>query len=322
MTIKLFNQIKDETWNPVTGCTPVSEGCENCYAKRIANRLKGRYGYDKDEPFKVTLHPDKLNQPLQWKKPRRVFVCSMGDLFHEDVPFDYITKVFDVMCSGRWPNKEAERSGDASLLEDPGHTFIVLTKRPERVNEWLGWVGSYWPGDSPVNTYLDAYGHFGEHIWFGVTAENQARADERIPTLLQIPAAVRFVSVEPLLGPVDLNHLQLNREVEIDCLSGTHGVIRHHVGINEKLNWVICGGETGPGARPMSSDWVRSLRDQCQTAGVPFFFKSWGDWAPAHVLEPHTAVDFGDGARVAMKRVGKKHSGCLLDGREWNQEPK
>src|SRR5690606_21334656 len=144
----------DAVWNPITGCTPISEGCENCYARRMAKRLRGRYGYPKDDPFKVTLHPDKLSEPLKWKKPRRIFVCSMGDLFHEDVPFDYITKVFDVMCAWRWPNKEAERLGDESLLEDPGHTFMILTKRPERVDEWLWWVFQYWPGDSPLNINL------------------------------------------------------------------------------------------------------------------------------------------------------------------------
>lgn len=317
----------DRTWNVITGCTPISEGCQNCYAKRMSNRLKGRCGYDADNPFKVTLHQDRLDQPLRWKKPRKIFVCSMGDLFHKDVPFDQISQVFDVMCSWRWPTKEAECSGDASLLEDPGHTFMVLTKRPERIPEWLSWLGHYWTGDSPVNINLEAEGHFGKHIWFGVTAENQARADERIPILLQIPAAVRFVSVEPMLGPVDLNHLQPNREVEIDCLNGTHGITRPHVGANNKLTWVICGGETGPGARPLHPDWVRSLRDQCQAAGVPFFFKSWGDWCTAsqcEVWDPckHAVpgpMPFGDYQDV--HRVGKKAAGRLLDGREWNEYP-
>lgn len=128
----------EAVWNVVTGCTPISEGCQNCYAKRMAYRLRGRCGYPTDDPFRVTLHPEKLDEPLRWKKPMRVFVCSMGDLFHEDVPFDYIARVFDVMCAWRWPNKEAERLGDESLLEDPGHTFMILTKRPERVEELQG----------------------------------------------------------------------------------------------------------------------------------------------------------------------------------------
>jgi len=176
----------------------------------------------------------------------------MSDLFHPDVPFDYITQVFDVMCSWRWPNKEAERIGDESLLEDPGHTYMVLTKRPERVQDWLQWLFEYWPGDSPVNVNLSAEGHFGRHIWFGVTAENQQRADERIPILLQIPATVRFVSVEPMLGPVDLTNII--------------------IGPN-RLDWVICGSETGPNRREACIEWIGDLCDQCEHAGVPFFLK-------------------------------------------------
>jgi len=241
-----------KVWNPITGCSPVSEGCQNCYARRMANRLRGRCGYPKENPFKVTLHPERLDEPLKWRKPRKVFVCSMSDLFHPDVPFDYITQVFDVMCSWRWPNKEAERIGDESLLEDPGHTYMVLTKRPERVQDWLQWLFEYWPGDSPVNVNLSAEGHFGRHIWFGVTAENQQRADERIPILLQIPATVRFVSVEPMLGPVDLTNII--------------------IGPN-RLDWVICGSETGPNRREACIEWIGDLCDQCEHAGVPFFLK-------------------------------------------------
>lgn len=316
-----------ETWNPVTGCTPVSEACQNCYAKRMANRLRGRFGYPEDEPFRVTLHPEKLDEPLKWKKPRRVFVCSMSDLFHEDVPFEYITQIFDVMCSWKWPNKEAKRLGDESFLIDPGHTFMVLTKRPHRVLDWLWWLGEYWPGDSPVNINLSAKGHFGKHIWLGVTAENQKRADERIPILLQIPAAVRFVSIEPMLGPVDLTSIRFDRHTIMNVLegSGTNRLSPYQSIRNafcNRINWIICGGETGPGARPMHPDWVRLIRYQCQESGTPYFFKSWGDWAPAHILEPHTAITFdGKTARYAMKKVGKKAAGHLIDGQEWRQFP-
>jgi len=306
-----------DSWNPITGCTPISEGCQNCYAERMSKRLAGRCGYPSEDPFKVTLHPDKLDQPLRWKKPRMIFVCSMGDLFHKDVPFDQISQVFDVMCSWRWPTKEAECSGDASLLEDPGHTFMVLTKRPERIPEWLSWLGHYWPGDSPVNINLEAEGHFGKHIWFGVTAENQARADERIPILMQIPAAVRFVSVEPMLGPMDL---EIWGQYEHPDNEG------YGVDAIKCLDWIICGGETGPGARPMRPDWVRSLRDQCQAAGTPFFFKSWGDWvAPSQMpyATYRNILDYGGGIGISDVpcRVGKKRSGCLLDGQKWNQYP-
>lgn len=345
-----------DTWNPITGCTKISEACQNCYAERMSKRLAGRCGYPEGEPFRVTLHPDKLDQPMRWKKPRMIFVCSMGDLFHEDVPFEYISQVFDVMCSWRWPNKEAEWSGDASLLEDPGHTFMVLTKRPERIPEWLSWLGLYWPGDSPVNINLEAEGHFGKHIWFGVTAENQARADERIPMLLQIPAAKRFVSVEPMLGPMDL---EIWGQYEHPDNEG------YGVDAIKCLDWIICGGETGPGARPMHPDWVRSLRDQCQAAGVPFFFKSWGDWAPGtwmadsesdmtitvnndlyydleKLFDSYSEDKRDNWAQKnfytlsstgiwcdpltcyrgeCMVRVGKKYAGRQLDGQTWEQRP-
>jgi len=175
------------SWNPVTGCTPASEGCKNCYAKRMATRLKGRYGYPEDEPFKVTLHPEKLKEPLKWKKPRRVFVCSMGDLFHEQVPDEYIAKVWEVM-------------NNASQ-----HTFLVLTKRPQRMKDFLARLGWYIHDRDgyPMEAVLDEGGKYTlKNVWLGVTAENQQRADERIPILLQIPAAVRFVSIEPMLGPV------------------------------------------------------------------------------------------------------------------------
>lgn len=342
-----------DTWNPITGCSPISEGCKNCYAKRMSKRLAGRCGYPSEDPFKVTLHPDKLDQPLRWKKPRMIFVCSMGDLFHKNVPFDQISQVFDVMCSWRWPTKEAECSGDASLLEDPGHTFMVLTKRPERIPEWLSWLGLYWPGDSPVNINLEAEGHFGKHIWFGVTAENQARADERIPVLLEIPAAIRFVSIEPMLGPVDLTSIDLGdkitrgygqRRIIWDTLIGWEKQYnpgqkpkpmpdhfpRAMKNLGAKLDWVICGGETGPGARPMHPDWVRSIRDQCQAAGVPFFFKSWGEWMPSYQtgatfelsrLKTDEVVMSGPGHGVVMKKAGKKAAGRLLDGQTWEQRP-
>ena len=309
----------DVTWSPATGCTPISEGCENCYARRMAKRLRGRCGYPKDEPFRVTLQPERLEEPLKWRNPRRVFVCSMGDLFHEDVPFEYITQVFDVMCSC---------SFDAMCSMELGHTFMVLTKRPERIEKWLCWMRESWSEDSPTNVTLEVEGHFGRHIWLGVTAENQQRADERIPILLEIPAAVRFVSVEPMLGLVDLTGIRFDRNTIMNVLEGC--------GINrlspcqsipnafcEKINWVICGGETGPGARPMHPDWVRSLRDQCQDSGVPFFFKQHGEW-----LHETQGIDFHEGHRYYVWpdesmsfRVGKKAAGRLLDSRTWDEMP-
>jgi len=337
----------EKTWNPITGCTPISEGCQNCYAERMAKRLAGRYGYPADIPFMPgNFHFDKLDEPLRWKKPSRIFVCSMGDLFHEAVPFPLITDVFDVMCSWRWPNKAAEREGDESLLEDPGHTFIVLTKRPGRVLEWRNWLGEQWPGDTPVQVNLDTEGHFGKHIWLGVTAENQQRADERVPILLQIPAAVRFVSVEPMLGPVDLWRYMFLTGASTagpfydyagKRVGGPGGIGGQAITEipSKYINWVICGGETGPRARAMNPEWVRSLRNQCINAGVPFFFKQWGEWIPTHldwgayteqefmpkseIIKNHKTIYVSEG--VPMSRVGKKKVGQLLDGREWNEYP-
>lgn len=221
-----------KAWNPVTGCSPVSEGCQNCYARRMANRLKGRYGYPKDEPFRVTFHPDRLDEPLRWKKPSRIFVCSMGDIAHEKVD-----------C--RWFDCIMEE-----IHDNPQHIFLFLTKRIKNLKDLLG----SWKIENFKN------------LWLGVSVENQQTADKRIPILLQIPAAKRFVSVEPMLEAVVLSHY-----------------IPAPVGLVPKwqtLNWVICGGETGPGFRPEGLQgyakftlWARSLRDQCRAAGVPFFFK-------------------------------------------------
>ena len=286
----------DVTWSPISGCTPISEGCQNCYAKRMAQRLKGRYGYPADDPFRPgVMHNDVIHKPAHGKKPRKIFVCSMGDIFHKDVDWNHLFAVWQMM----------------GMIKR--HTFIVLTKRPENALSHLtGSLGFHlkrqdWcrPNAWPL-----------PNVWLGVTAENQQRADERIPILLQIPAAVRFVSVEPMLGPVKLS---LNYH--------SHGIKGH-----QKLDWVICGGESGPGARPMNPDWVRSLRDQCQGAGVPFFFKQWGGWAPTDknwgnvgawsnnkfYYECHPP----DYKGIYMEKVVKKKAGCLLDGREWNEYPK
>jgi len=231
----------DETWNPITGCTPISEGCQNCYAKRIAKRLAGRYGYPREDPFRVTFHEDRLHQPKNWR-PRRIFVCSMGDLFHEDVADEWIKAVFDTIYRYRH------------------HEYMILTKRPERLRDMIG--------DLLRDVYSLANwreGMLPDHLQIGVTAENQKRADERIPILLQIPAAVRFVSVEPMLGYIDL-----------DKTCGKSWCWRGD------LDWVICGAETGPKARPMQIDWAIDLKNQCKAANVPFFFKkaSKGDTVP------------------------------------------
>ncbi len=298
-----------DTWNPVTGCTPISEGCQNCYARRVSSRLRGRFGYDKDEPFKVTLHLDKLEQPLKWRKPRRVFVCSMGDLFHEDVNEEYIAKVLAVCALSRQ------------------HTYIILTKRPQRMWELftdrgfqslVGWFESQAVRKFGVPA-PDQLGPWPlSNLWLGVTVESQARADERIPILLQIPAAVRFVSIEPMLGPVDLTF-------DVGTGMGHRDSL-----LNYGIDWVICGGETGPGARPVHPDWVRNLRDQCQASGTPFFFKSWGDYcAPSQMPDDtYRAWEYEHGTEACWEndnprswKFGKKKAGRLLDGREWDEYP-
>jgi len=204
----------EATWNPVTGCTKKSAGCEHCYAERMALRLQGMGQANYAHGFTVTLHPHSLRLPLSWKKPQMIFVNSMSDLFHEGVPLDFIQKVFDVMRRADW------------------HTYQVLTKRSERLLEL-----------DPVLSWL-------HHIWMGVTVESSDYT-YRIDHLRRTHAAVKFLSLEPLLGPIPA----------LD-LTGIH--------------WVVVGGESGPGARPMDPKWVTDIRDQCLRANVPFFFKQWG----------------------------------------------
>jgi protein gp37 len=217
----------DATWNPVTGCTNVSEGCRNCYAERVLPRT----GQSFDT---VVCHPDRLDAPLHWRKPRRIFVNSLSDLFHEDVPREFIKSVVGV------------------TVDCPQHTFQILTKRPQRMLEFCRECA------------------FPSNVWLGVSCEDQQTADERIPLLLQTPAAVRFISAEPLLGPIDARRYLPVIARPREAISE---VAASRTPRNDRLDWVICGGESGPHARPMHPTWARSIRDQCQAAGVPFFFK-------------------------------------------------
>ena len=302
------------TWNPVTGCTKTSAGCVNCYASRMSKRLAGRCGYpEAPHQFDVTLHPDKLDQPSRWKKPRTIFVVSMGDLFHEDVPSSFICEMWQVM-------RECRR-----------HTFMILTKRAARMRDVVKkYIADPEWGLTPL-----------PNVWLGVTAENQEMADKRIPMLLQIPAAVRFASVEPMLGPVDLERYIVSCN---DC--GNQGSTGYITRYDDQLcracskgeegpalDWVICGGESGPGARPMHPDWVRGLRDQCEESEIPFFFKQWGAWFPRSQWEHNPELVLPDddeceegGVNLYLAddishRVGKHAAGRLLDGREWNEWP-
>ena len=204
----------ESTWNPLTGCNKISPGCKNCYAERMSKRLKAMGQEKYRNGFKLTLHPKSLMEPLGWKKSQMIFVNSMSDLFHKDVPIDFIQQVFDVMRQAHW------------------HTFQVLTKRAERLLE------------------LDSHINWPKNVWMGVSVENKDYTF-RIDYLRQTNAFVKFLSLEPLLGP--LPNLDL------------HGI-----------DWVIVGGESGPKARPIQYDWVTEIRDQCQGEDVPFFFKQWG----------------------------------------------
>lgn len=370
------------TWNPLLGCDKCSAGCKFCYAIRTAWRLMHNpnptiaaayAGLVEQRPDgslnwtgRINLLPERLKQPIAWKEPKKIFVNSQSDLFHVNVPDAFIDQVFAVMgvC--------------------PQHTFQVLTKRADRMCDYVRGLRErsanryFLPalfdnaaglidaaGDLKLADYLwkAANKHAGKNtfplpnVHLGVSVEDQKAADERIPHLLSTPAAVRFLSCEPLLGPMDLRHVQHDRIVEIDALTGDHGVYRPLQGRSDaRVHWVIVGGESGPGARPMHPDWARSLRDQCQAAGVPFLYKQWGEWSPlapvlpsgradfrgcriventkGEMYEPHELA-FNGGARhsealkaghdkhglTSMYPVGKKAAGRLLDGREWNEFP-
>lgn len=229
----------DATWNPVTGCTEVSPGCDNCYAKTFAERWRGTPGHYFENGFDVQLRPDKLDLPLRWRKPRRIFVNSMSDLFHDQVPDDYIADVFSIMA------------------QTPRHTFQLLTKRHGRMRSLLSnteFATRVWNPISPYIRDVEYRQWPLPNVWLGVSAENQQWADIRIPALLDTPAAVRFISAEPLLGP-----LSIFASSKID----------RHPG----LDWVIAGGESGRSARPMHPSWIRSLRNECRDNGVSFLFK-------------------------------------------------
>ena len=237
------------------------------------------------------------------KKSKRIFIGSMCDIFHENASYNWFLWIVHRMS------------------QYPQHTFILLTKRPQRMNKFISLTRE---------TDTDCGLWPLPNLWLGVTVCNQAEADAKIPVLLQTPAAVRFVSVEPMLGPVDLGHLSwtdiIGSTADKNALTGKTW-IQGNCGESSqtlqgnRLGWVICGGETGPGARPMHPDWVRGLRDQCQAAGTPFFFKSWGEWWPGEWgrLYREKTISYADGQDMVL--IGKRRAGRLIDGREWNEVP-
>lgn len=350
----------DATWNPVRGCRRVSEGCRNCYAQGIAARFSGEgkpyEGLAQMTPSgpnwtgEIALIEDALETPLRWKKPRRIFVNSMSDLFHEDVPFEFIDRVMAVIAMSAQ------------------HTFQVLTKRPEIMMQYFN------EGDRWADRLADAaYRMFGDeaechtanaingvlgpghnvgwpmgNLWLGTSVENQKAAD-RIDYLVRTRAAVRFLSCEPLLGQVDLSGALDSYEVCGNCGDGSFYQGRRYC-CDEPLpiempaiDWVIAGGESGPNARPMHPSWARGLQRQCQAQGIPFFFKQYGEWAPGfsdEIRRAHSVVMSADGAictsgdsailldfcrqhpqSIPLYRAGKKLAGRTLDGCTWDEFP-
>mgnify|MGYP003403371850 CR=1 FL=1 len=358
----------DATCNAVNGCSVLSPGCTNCYAMKLAGtRLRNhpsRAGLT--QPSKagpvwtgeVRLNEDQLIQPLRWKRPRRIFWNAHGDLFHANVPDEWIDRVFAVCAL------------------TPQHTHMILTKRPERMREYINdartqgrialviidWLldkviawREPWPvrsiGDIDEPTDLALTSWPLPNVWLGTSAEDQTRADERIPHLLAAPAAKRFVSLEPLLGPVDLTPEADSTYQRLSQWYGPQGfdetgsqpLQTRMKGYFPRLDWVIVGGESGPGARPMHPDWARSLRDQCAAAEVTFLFKQWGEWLPCHSEDNADGcgrlcwpddgrdieADFSDMGRHPITslqmqefwKVGKKRAGRLLDGRMHSEFP-
>jgi protein gp37 len=263
----------DETWNPVTGCTQISPGCENCYALRMSHRLKAMGVANYRNAFELTTHDHVLEKPLSWKKPRKVFVNSMSDLFHRDVPVEFIKRVLDVCRRAHW------------------HQFQILTKRSQRLARDAKLLD--WPNN----------------VWMGTSVESQEYA-YRVDHLREVPAAVRFISFEPLIGPVD----------RVD-LTG--------------IDWAIVGGESGPGSRPSHPDWFRKIRRLCEKQGTAFFFKQYGDFAPAQEeIEEKRAIRIDRQGVIrestdkrtrktdaVVVRIGKGNAGRMLDGRTWDAYP-
>lgn len=268
----------DATWNPTRGCSKIAAGCAHCYAETFAERFRGVKGHPYEQGFDPRIAPEKLLEPLRWKKPRRIFVDSMSDLFHESFPDRYIAAVFGVMSAC------AERG--------LGHTFQLLTKRPAAALSWFRWFESQRIPQSVLHEAVKSYVGYDEphrpavnlaagwplpNVWIGTSIANQHDADANIPILLQIPAAIRFLSVEPLLGPIDLSPWFDNIAVS------NHGDWMRINDLPQAIHWVIVGGESGPKARPCNVEWSRSIVRQCKAASVPVFVKQLG----AHVRGSH-----------------------------------
>lgn len=328
----------DATWNPVVGCSIVSPGCTNCYAMKQAYALEKRFGSQKYSGLtkvvnghpvwrgEVRVHWEAIDQPLNWKRPRRIFVNSMSDLFHKGVAFDDIAQIFGVMIA-------------AHQLR--GHVFQVLTKRPRGMRDTLR-SPVFWdraviaacakilgrvPFEPIVASSFNAIKEYAldnppAGIWLGVSAEDQDTANDRIPALLETPASVLFLSYEPALGPLDLTYLRQPDGSWIDALRGHIDATdelraQKQIGwaTHARLDWVIAGGESGIDARPAAQSWFERVRDDCHYTNVPFFFKQWGEWLPEDDAYDRELKCIEAGPPTGgMYRVGKRVAGRLLDG--------
>jgi protein gp37 len=314
-----------ETWNPTTGCNKVDRGCKHCYAETMHKRLRAMGQAKYAAPFLdgAVGHEDTLMIPMGWTKPRTVFVNSMSDLFHEKLPFEFVTQVFQ------------------TIQLTPQHTYLILTKRPERAYDFYYWMMSQEPGFN-----------FPGNCWIGTSANDQKSAEVRVPILLGIPYINRFLSYEPATGPLDLTKLiTSDSAVEeegrervlhmVDALNGLEADMAYHrtdqlwrgniERDKPRLHWVIMGGESGPKGVPMHPAWARVVRDQCRKYGVPFFFKQFGTWAPVTYLDGsgHPTLRFSHEKNIFtftepgqnMIKVGKHNSGHELDGQVLQQFP-
>lgn len=382
----------EDTWNPLIGCDKVSAGCKNCYAIQTAwirmhnPAMKEKYAGTVEKTAagklnwtgKVNMHEPSLLKPLKAKKPTVYFVNSMSDLFHEEVPFHFIDKVFAVMALcpqhtfqiltkradrmqeyfvNRDDDMDEIREEGRSIVYDYPHLFHILEKLYGKAKEEIGnhWItGELLPHLKDAGWYWDKiYSEFGKetniefdgqwplkNVWLGVSVEDQKAAAERIPYLLEVPAAVRFLSCEPLLGPVKLNQIDADAAghpeyCQINCLTGRHTDMARPCADVPTIHWVIVGGESGPDSRPMNPEWAKSIRDQCEAAKVPFFFKQWGNWKYSGgnsrkenigdwkgEKRDTIGMDAGanDGVHV-MVNVGKKKAGRELEGKIHNGYP-
>jgi protein gp37 len=335
----------DATWNPITGCSIESPGCRDCYAMTLAGtRLRNhpsRIGLTKRAANgahvwtgEVRFNAGWLEQPLRWTRPRMVFVVAHGDLFHPGVPDEWIDKVFAVMARARW------------------HTYQVLTKRAKRMREYLSNPDTYWrilkAGMEIPLCAMESMPWPLPQVWAGVSVEDQPRANKRIPELLKTPAAVRWLSMEPLIRRVDVRAIRIGERLTLDALTGTHagesvpvprgrdpretfGTIPALPEILPPVDWIVAGGESGGTARPMHPDWLRLIRDQCISAHVPLLFKQWGTFIPADQEESRNFCYDDEACEHVWDRnsptgysirVGKKAAGRVLDGRTWDEFPR